>query len=86
MGEFEITCKKCFGKKELQSETGGCPGCGGFGYIAKKQQCPTCDRWGYFRPLNGMTVYEGKRYYSIDGLEMVAHIDRFSNCVHCEEK
>lgn len=77
----KITCKKCKDREKQE----GCSICGGYGYIAIEAKCPTCERTGLFRP-GVYTHYEGKRYHSIDGLEMVAHMGGESNCVYCEGK
>jgi hypothetical protein len=75
----KLICKKCFD----QPNDDGCK-CGGYGYVAALKLCPSCGESGYFRP-GAMTLYEGKKYSSLDNLEMVAHLDRPDNCLKCEE-
>jgi hypothetical protein len=77
----QMVCQACDG--ESAEREGGCPGCGGYGYVAAVGQCPECKRRAWFRP-GVFTAYEGKRYFSLDALEMVCHGDG-ANCIHCEE-
>lgn len=75
----KITCKKEHDHKN------GCDFCGGYKYVFIKYRCSLCHRIGWFSP-GPISVYEGKRYYSIDGLEMVYHMDKWFNCIYCENK
>lgn len=78
-----MACQTCDGTSAKNNK--GCAGCGGYGYVAARIKCPTCDRKGWFRP-GCHTNYEGKVYYSMDALEMVCHLERANNCGYCEKK
>jgi len=80
-------CKSCDGTgicKDPGYDGTGCPGCGGLGYCLFKKECPKCKRNGLFTP-GTMTRYEGKKYYSVDGLAMVCHINGPDVCVRYDE-
>lgn len=77
-----IKCKRigCGAKKGK-----GCTSCGGYGHIFQKQKCTTCARFGWFRP-HPLTVYVGKRYSSVDGLQMVVIDGVKIVCLECFKK
>lgn len=75
-----ITCKDIKHSKE-----NGCSTCGGYGHVYARSHCPSCKKSGYFRP-GAYTLYEGKRYKSMDGLRMVARMNADDICEECHEK
>lgn len=84
----KVICKACDGSgksKQKGYKGGGCPGCGGYGHCLEVHKCHMCDRKGLFRVMRGVTSYEGKRFYSVDGLEMVSHNNKPANCIFCED-
>jgi hypothetical protein len=78
--EAEIRCRAC------RPEDEGCRRCGGYKVLLVKREdiCPKCETSAWVSP-GVHTSYEGKRYVTFDGLEMVCHLDRPDNCAGCEE-
>lgn len=52
-------------------EDGGCSTCGGYGVVLVQSKLPCCGKLYWHRPGGGFTVYEGKRWTSIDGVDTV---------------
>lgn len=74
-----IDCVRC------KPEDTGCGTCGGRKVIMTQRQACACGRIAWFR--EGIwTSYPGKRYYSVDGLEMVCQGIESDRCIHCEAK
>lgn len=77
-----IPCQACNGR----SGNGiGCGVCGGYGFVLQRIECPLCKRQALFRPA-AHTMYEGKRFRSLDGLEFVFYMETGSTCIHCEKE
>ena len=51
----------------------GCYSCGGYGYVLETAQCSNCLQEYWTRPGN-YTIYDGKKFTSIDGLEITFHL------------
>ena len=62
----KIECKdeRCLGPDE------GCPTCGGYQYVLGPAKCTKCSRMGLVNP-GARTVYEGRRFRTIDGVGFV---------------
>lgn len=77
-----IPCQACVGKPKED----GCATCGGFKevlFFAKA--CNFCERQAWFRP-GVHTVYVGKHYSSVDGLEIVCTGMSERTCIDCYKK
>lgn len=87
----KLECQGCDGtgrSREPDYDGSGCAGCGGFGHVAVKSSCYKCGREGWF-PTRAISMYEGRRYRSIDGLVMVFRYKQniISNrqiCLRCD--
>lgn len=64
-------------------EETGCGTCGGYGVVLVKKACKGCGRESWVRP-GVFTSYEGKEYYTVDGLKMFCH-GHTEHCLNCEE-
>lgn len=73
----EIKCQRC------KPDDDGCGTCGGYKIIYSLWTCK-CGRTGWVRP-GAYTSYEGKRWFTRDGLEVVDHFSGGRNCIYCEE-
>lgn len=60
----------------------GCMYCGGYKYVLIKKKCD-CGRFGWMKP-GPYSVYDGKHFTTIDGLEFVYHDEFGLNCIYCE--
>jgi hypothetical protein len=68
--------------KARHDESGGCPHCGGYGFLVQlcKAECCGVEYWS--RPGN-FTVHAGKRYRTFDGTYFIVGEDLQSRCIGC---
>jgi hypothetical protein len=71
-----IVCRYC---KQTDS---GCPICGGFKVVFEWVSCMTCEGPYLIRP-GVHTVYEGKKFTSVDGVTVTVHLNRNWECDRC---
>jgi len=78
-----MVCKACLEKtlEDLMADE-NCHTCGGHRICLQKITCK-CGRFGWNR-LGVHTMYEGKTYSSVDGLEWTCHMNKPNNCKYCE--
>ena len=80
----KIDCQTCLGKPKQD----GCGRCGGYKVIAMEASCEGCGRT-YWHIPGAFTIYEGKEWYSFDGLKFVVVKTRtglVSKCQYCPKK
>lgn len=77
-----IPCQNCTDRTQREIKRDGCRVCGGYGIIATQNACD-CGRLAWLRP-GAHTVYQGKRFFSMDGLEFVYTQGKVL-CHHCEK-
>lgn len=76
---MSIDCQKCDGESP-------CSRCGGYGIIAvKRVACTQCKVEAWFKP-GVATMYDGKRYESFDGLQLIYRTGGESVCEGCEHE
>lgn len=64
---------------------GGCGSCGGYGFIMSEVElCSKCKRKGWVRP-GAHTVYEGKTFRTVDGIDLVYSKGMKVTCFDCLE-
>jgi hypothetical protein len=76
---LEVPCQRC------KPEDTGCGTCGGRKIVLIQRQACACGRVAWFRP-GVFTSFKGKRYYSVDGLQMICQGVEPDRCIHCEAK
>lgn len=74
---MNIKCQRCKPSDE------GCATCGGFKIVLDRNNCPTCNAVYWTRP-HARTTYDGKRFFSFDGLEIIVKSDGKWQCARCE--
>jgi hypothetical protein len=80
-----IKCQFCAGEEE------GCVHCGGYGVVARKQRCASCDSAFWVQPAraDGRTIYPGLFWRSFDGVLFTAKKTGKNNikvvCSNCPE-
>lgn len=75
-----IYCEKC----RLEPDGSDCRICGGTRMVLCTRHCPKCGKESWVTP-GSRTSYEGKRWFSVDGVEWIDHKDG-ANCYECEAK
>ena len=70
-----IKCKARHKGKRGCKGTGGCAYCGGFGIILRKIKCGKCSRFGWDWEKRCSTFYDGKQFYTIDGVLFTVRAD-----------
>jgi hypothetical protein len=76
---MKILCQACTPKSKK-----GCHRCGGFKeLLVERVACEICKRKAWFK-VGVFSRYEGQRYQTFDGLEMIAHLVKPDNCRKCE--
>ena len=81
---YELLLDRLMDKIQCQGKSckeNGCPSCGGYGYIIAKAKC-NCGQEYWARP-GQYTRWEGKEWYSFDGLKIICHLDGPSECAKC---
>lgn len=72
----KLVCKECKGFPP-HDEFGVCvcPICGGKGYTHTAIKCAKCEKSGYFAATNSITMCEGKKLISKEGLILTLKIE-----------
>jgi hypothetical protein len=77
---IQILCQACAAFPASK----GCATCGGLKVLLRESCCPLCRRPHFIRP-GVYTNYDGKRWTTFDGVEMVDRIEG-SRCLDCDKK
>ena len=75
----EIQCQRC------EPTDTGCLTCGGYKIVLTEASCENCGQKYWTRP-GVVTTWDGKEFYSFDGLKITTYIDRKWTCAKCETK
>lgn len=63
----------------------GCSRCGGSGVVLEQTNCKACGKSYWVRP-GVYSSFEGKRWQSLDGLQLVDTAKHGTLCLACWEK
>lgn len=75
---MKIKCQFC------SPEETSCRQCGGFKVLLFKAKC-ACGQV-YWDSPGVLTIYDGKRHTTFDGLEIIYHLNSGVECSKCEKK